>query len=408
MSEKTARTEEEIESEIQARRREEERADSREMNLNVLLLALFLLTFLLIWKNWGESGFKGPYERVNAFALERAAQISREQSNSLPAKSATDVASAVQVSRAAPLQPAPAPAPAPAQAMEIVAAIGQSGDAYGGANALFSALVASFAAWAGYLQFRALKRAQRAYQDQVDENRREKHVRQAEEKDREVARFESHFFQLLELAREARERISTTRTSPSKDPKTGSAALDAFANTIYREVNEAAEAQPPIPVCARELTYHYQAIYNRRPSALGPYFRLLFQTFKFISRSEVDLSVKLQCARIARGQMSDGSVLLLALNGMSLEGHDFVEYIEEFGLLEHMLDKYFDAFGKHLREAYRPRAFLGSEERSKSENRHDSIIPFPPTMFHWTAEQLDVRSAIKQHPYIGVGNDAQD
>lgn len=273
---------------------------------------------------------------------------------------------------------------------------------------MFSALVASFAAWAGYMQFRTLRRAQRAYQDQIDENRREKHARKTEERDRQEAQFESHFFQLLNLAREARERIATTKTGPSKEPKAGAAALDAFANTICREVCDAANAQPPIPVSARQLTFHYQAIYGRRPSALGPYFRLLFQTFKFISKSEVRPALKLQCARIARGQMSDGSVLLLALNGMSLEGYNFVEYIEEFGLLEHMLDKYIDKFGVHLREAYRPRAFMGSNDREAAENAHNPIPEFSANRFHWTIDDLNARSGMKTHPYIGVGDDLKD
>ena len=81
-------------------------------------------------------------------------------------------------------------------------------------------------------------------------------------------------------------------------------------------------------------------IYDRQPSAFGPYFRLLYQTFKHIAESTLSERQQLRYANIARGQISEGAVLLIALNGLTPNGYKFVPLIEKFGLLEHLHRRY--------------------------------------------------------------------
>jgi hypothetical protein len=73
-------------------------------------------------------------------------------------------------------------------------------------------------------------------------------------------------------------------------------------------------------------------------------------------------------ANIARGQISEGAVLLLAINGLTSHGYKLVPLIEKFGLLEHLHPRYRDEIGPALMLGYRPRAFMGSEERAKPGN----------------------------------------
>ena len=108
--------------------------------------------------------------------------------------------------------------------------------------------------------------------------------------------------------------------------------------------------------------------YDRKPSAFGPYFRILFQTFKHISDSRLPPEDQVRFSNIARGQMSEGAVLLLALNGLTPEGYKFVPLIEKFGLLEHLHRRYKQEYEGVLSLAYRPRAFMGSEERARPGN----------------------------------------
>lgn len=58
------------------------------------------------------------------------------------------------------------------------------------------------------------------------------------------------------------------------------------------------------------------SVYDKRPSAFGPYFRLLYQTFKYIHESPLTAAEQIRYANIARGQISEGAVLLLALSGL--------------------------------------------------------------------------------------------
>jgi hypothetical protein len=243
----------------------------------------------------------------------------------------------------------------------VMTELGQSGDAFGGANAFFAAVAGGLVLWAGVLQSRSLKEAREAYEH-------EKHARKQEQ-------FEALFFRMLDLSRELTERIETRPAKPArvrrpegtyistdtlKPKKTGAAALDAFANTIDKimEKRQATEES-----AIHDLVELYLDIYRRRPSALGAYFRLLFQTFKLIDNSGLPPPVQIQYANIARGQISDGAVLLLALNGLTQNGHKFIRYIEQFGLLEHMLIEHRIKYGPSLHEGYRKRAFKGSDER---------------------------------------------
>jgi hypothetical protein len=236
----------------------------------------------------------------------------------------------------------------------VMAELGQSGDAFGGANAFFAAIAGGLVLWAGVLQSRSLKEAREAYDH-------EKNARKQEQ-------FEALFFRLLDLSRELTERIETrpTRRAPivmpdqSKPKKNGPAALDAFANTIHTIM---AKRQATEHSAIYDLVEVYLDIYRRRPSALGPYFRLLFQAFKLIEKSGLPEHIQIQYANIARGQISDGAVLLLALNGLTQNGHKFIRYIEQFGLLEHMLIEHRIEYGPSLLEGYRKRAFKGSDER---------------------------------------------
>ena len=103
-------------------------------------------------------------------------------------------------------------------------------------------------------------------------------------------------------------------------------------------------------------------VYDRKPSAFGPYFRILFRTFRHISVSGLTYENQVKHANIARGQFSEGAVLLLTLNGLTADGHKFVPLIEKFGLPEHFHRRYRQEFKGLLTIGYRDRAFLGSTE----------------------------------------------
>ena len=73
--------------------------------------------------------------------------------------------------------------------------------------------------------------------------------------------------------------------------------------------------------------------------------------------------------------------MLLALNGLTYDGYKFVPLIEKFGLLEHLHRRYRAAFETTLKIGYRPRAFMGSEDRAKAGNEWVATPMLPQDHF---------------------------
>ena len=242
----------------------------------------------------------------------------------------------------------------------VMAELGQAGDAFGGANAFFAAVAGGLVLWAGVLQSRSLSESRAAT----------KHARAAYEEERSFNRREqvsTTFFQMLSLSRELVERIDNGLTIGDAN-RTGAAALDHFAHELDRRLEERGISITPEESRASHIaTTYIGTVYDVHPSQLGPYFRLLFQTFKLIADSDLDEATQIRLANVARGQVSEGAVLLLAANGLTERGFKFIPLIEKYGLLEHMHAKYRNKYKKGLLHGYRQRAFMGSKERSGYE-----------------------------------------
>lgn len=146
--------------------------------------------------------------------------------------------------------------------------------------------------------------------------------------------------------------------------------MDSYAASVVKRMSS--ELAHDNEARAVQLVRNFsKQVYGKHPSAFGPYFRSMYQTYKHIADSRLSDQDKIQYANIARGQVSEGAVFLLALNGMTKFGFNFIPYIERFGLLEHMHRQYLKAYKDALLVGYHERAFLGSKEREKH--------PFEPT-----------------------------
>ncbi len=256
-----------------------------------------------------------------------------------------------------------------------MAELGQAGDAFGGANALFGAIAGALLLWAAVLQSRSLtqarsaaKAAEDAYKDARAANRHEQ--------------FSSMFFQMLTLSRQLVERIhigdsgNAIETLSKPEGRQGSAALESLAWTLSNRVEAGySDLSDPEHKASVIVTAYIGNIYNTHPSALGPYFRLLFQTFKFVEEADLDETERIRFANIARGQISEGAVMLLAANGLTERGHRFIPLIEKFGLLEHLHKDYRVKYKTALAIGYRPTAFLGSKERKAHRWEPEPLRP---------------------------------
>lgn len=246
--------------------------------------------------------------------------------------------------------------------------LGQTGDSFGSLNALLTAIAGALVFWAGFMQHQTLKQA--------------REEAQKERANRQIQEFESLFFRLLELTATAVERIEgPKRKDNSGNPlpiHKGTRALDSLARSLFNLVGSSRGNHADLQQLLAALVEGYLTrVYDRQPSAFGPYLRLLYQTFKHIDESGLSESQQIRYANIARGQISEGAVLLLAVNGLTPIGYKFVPLIEKFGLLEHLHRRYRTEYQGALGLGYRPRAFLGSEGRAMPGNEwhDDPLLP---------------------------------
>lgn len=284
---------------------------------------------ILVWLWWAWCGAEWAHQTIGKHAPSAASPPMAAGSSSAP----MDRAAAPMPDRSA-----------------VMSELGQSGDAFGGANALFGAIAGGLLLWAGVLQARALYEARTAYEAERESVRRDQ--------------LSATFFRMLTLNRELVERIESGRKG--NRVRSGAAALDSFAQRLHSKLS-LQEWAPPLAEsdCKLLATTYVDEVYRHHPSALGPYFRLLFQTFKLLADSKLTEDEQTRFANIARGQISEGAVLLLAANGLTFRGYDFVPLIEKFGLLEHLHPQYRQRYEQVLRASYRERAFLGSKDRQK-------------------------------------------
>ncbi len=280
--------------------------------------------------------------------------------------------------RPAPIQADPRPPPPITDRGARFAELGQTGDSFGGLNALLTAVAGALVFWAGFMQHQTLK--------QVREQAK------AERAYRQFQEFESLLFRLLELTATTVERIEGPKrkgdSAGSLPRHKGTRALDSLSRSLFDSVGSHRGNQVDAQHLLGALVGGYLTeIYDRQPSAFGPYLRLLYQTFKHIAESPLSEQQQIRYANIARGQISEGAVLLLALNGLTPNGYKFVPLIEKFGLLEHLHRRYRTEYEAALSLGYRRRAFLGSQERATHCNEWREKPLLPQESF----KQLDAR-----------------
>ena len=226
--------------------------------------------------------------------------------------------------------------------------IGQWGDAFGGLNALFSALA-----------FVAVLFTLHQQQNQIDEAAQDQHLQ----------RFERTFYELLRLLREAREDVEFrytdgydggTRTKEKNYDElvTGPEAFKRaqFEIRYWAEVEELHAGR----VSSGRLAEIYVTnCHDRYESTFAPYYRLLYTILSRIKNDlKLEVEEKHRYGNLLRSQLTSHEVGLCCYNGLSAASGSFKELLIEFRIAKYLPEE----FGRRiLQDHYPPSTFLGRD-----------------------------------------------
>lgn len=225
---------------------------------------------------------------------------------------------------------------------------GQWGDSFGPFNALVSVLGFAAVLATLWMQGDALKEQQR---------------------DQHKQRFESSFFQLLNLMRQARKEVrfgfsseflGATTSVRKRTPKvlTGPEA-------IMRAIIELRHWMSAEGVLGRHATntnlsdLYLKRVHGRYESTFGPYFRLIY-TILFRIRNDTVLNEgeKNRYANLLRSQLTSYEISLIAINGLAPIAKDLSSLLTDFRILKYLPA---GAMRRTLEAVYEPEAFAARD-----------------------------------------------
>ncbi len=207
---------------------------------------------------------------------------------------------------------------------------GQWGDSFGAFTALMSALGTIGVVWTLLLQ-------QRSIRDQAADLHRQ--------------RFESTFFQLLSLLKEAKAQIRFTHSDAylkGKYPKMSAAAIATFKKSSYditALIQARAEVQwwieeerdlgPMLPSTLGEI--FVSKVFKRFSGRLSSYYRIIYSILKKIDNDKILTDPeKIEYSKLVRAQLTNDETQLLALNGLSPISGDLHGLISKYRMLKYI------------------------------------------------------------------------
>lgn len=211
---------------------------------------------------------------------------------------------------------------------------GLFGDAFGAANALFSAF-----AFAGLIYTILLQRDE--LELQRHELRQTRGVMKEQEKQLEAQNatlrlqsFENTFFQLLRLHSDITESISASfGTYTFQSRSAFGVAMDEFAGRYQAQGVEPTTDEGKLA----RITEVYEDVFQHPSADFGHYFRNLYRLIKFVDESAIPDAEKKRYTSLVRAQLSRPELLSLFYNCLSRIGRKkFKRLVERYAMLENM------------------------------------------------------------------------
>ena len=146
--------------------------------------------------------------------------------------------------------------------------------------------------------------------------------------------FDSVFFNMLNRFSDVRDSITDIVRAKSTQPR-AEQGRQAFKN-FYNKFHHLFKGMIDEPDRKDYLRRAFLSEYKSVESELGPYFRTLYQIYKFIDRSSLTEPEKIHYAKMARAQLSDVELCVIFYDGVTDLAVKFKPLIEKYGILKHV------------------------------------------------------------------------
>lgn len=209
---------------------------------------------------------------------------------------------------------------------------GTFGDAFGSVNALFSGLAFVGLVYAILLQRRELELQRKELRETRAELKGSREAQEVQNKFIETQNFEGTFFQLLRSLNDIIQSIDLRKSGI--ETARGRDAIALFYNRLDAEMVRVRDNYPAGSDRLEMVIDAYEGFYKNHRHELGHYFRMLYNVFKFVDRSQV--ADKMRYTHIARAQMSDIEANLLLYNCLTDRAVRFKALAEKYHLLRYI------------------------------------------------------------------------
>ncbi len=216
-----------------------------------------------------------------------------------------------------------------------VSVFGLSGDFFGLANALFSALAFAMIIVTLWMQKYELKQQREELEDtrKVMKDQHEEMEQQNASLQRQT--FENTFFNMLEMHNEI---VQAIRIHGNR--ATGRLLFADLLNSLQMSANRRAGDTDSTAGTKTKETISikvYEELYEENEARVGHYSRTLYNMMRYID--EQGGEHRMTYARLVRAQLSSNELMLLYYNGLGKYGREkFKPLIEKHALLKHLRD----------------------------------------------------------------------
>jgi len=154
--------------------------------------------------------------------------------------------------------------------------------------------------------------------------------------------FDSVFFSLLDRFSKVRDDVSYPYSSTAMNDRTVTMTETAFAHgrdafkKFYADFKEGADPVIDGPTRVKQVKAAFMKVYREHESEFGPYFRTLYQIYKWIDRGRLTPQQQNDYAKIARAQLSDIELRIIFYNGLTDLAEKMKPLIVKYGILKHV------------------------------------------------------------------------